>query len=286
MLCKQIIKKALTLSAFFIGFLLLQSTFAENCANSSLSSPERAVVKWVYDGDTLLLTDKRKIRVIGIDTPEVKHHKQKQQAFGAKAREALRELLKKNNYQIYLRYGKERYDRYSRVLAHVYTPDGINISNWLLEKGFARTLSIPPNILLADCYKHSETTAKKHSLRIWRLKSHKVLTAENLSVRKKGFVRLKGKITKVKFRKKSIMMEFGSNNQHPITIKITKKNSVYFKEMRLDKLLGRVVEISGILKKRHGKRIIYLNYPTQLNTLKQKGKRVAPVIKWSLSNEK
>lgn len=276
------------MGAFFIVSSSLYSSvaLAENCSNDLLSLPENAIVKWVYDGDSLLLTDERKIRVIGIDTPEVKHHKQKEQAYGAKAREALRELLKKNQYQISLRFGRERFDRYSRVLAHVYTPDGINISNWLLEKGYARTLSIPPNIVLADCYKRSEKIAQEKSLRIWRLKSHKVIDAKKLSLYKKGFVRLQGKITKIKVRKKSIKMELASNNKRPISILVSKKNLVYFEEKTLDKLLGQVITISGILKKRHGKRIIYLNYPTQLTTLKQKKKRVAPIIKWSLQNEK
>jgi len=284
MLLKQILKKAPILGAFFIVLLVLNSSdaFARNCISDALSTPEKATVKWVYDGDTLLLTDKRKIRLIGIDTPEVKHHKQKAQAYGAKAREALRELLKRNNYKILLRFEKEKLDRFSRLLAHVYTPDGMNISNWLLEEGFARTLSIPPNILLAECYKRSEKMAKEQSLKIWRLKSHQPLNAEGLSIRRKGYVRLQGKIDKIKYRKKSIMIELATKNKRPIRIKISNKNLRYFKKDMLENLLGSRIEISGILKKRHGKRTIYLNYPTQISTLKTKAKKVAPMIKWSL----
>ena len=288
MLSKPTLKKALNLSAFFMLCILAFSpklSLANNCVNNDLSPPEKAIVKWVYDGDTLLLTDDRKIRVIGIDTPEVKHHKQKAQAYGAKAKEALRELLKKNDYKIFLRYGKEHLDKYSRILAHVYTLDGINISNWLLEKGFARTLSYPPNVLLADCYKESEKQAQQSKLRIWRLKSHQLKDAETLSIRKSGFVQLKGKVLKIKYNKKSIIMELASNKKRPIRIKLRKKNLAYFKNLDLDKLWGQTIQISGILKSHRGKRTIYLNHPTQINSLKRKKKRVAPIIKWSSPNE-
>jgi endonuclease YncB( thermonuclease family) len=169
---KQLTKKALFKSAFFVlvGFVLHFSAFGFNCDSNTLSPPESVKVKWVYDGDSLLLTDKRKIRIIGIDTPETKHHRQKAQAYGAKAREALRALLKQLDYQVELRYGKERKDKYKRTLAHVYLPDGTNISNWLLEQGFAKTLAFPPNIALAKCYKKSEEVAQKQLLKIWRLK--------------------------------------------------------------------------------------------------------------------
>jgi len=111
-LLTQLIKKALFKSAFFafVVFVFSQPAFGFNCDSNSLSAPENAIVKWVYDGDSLLLTDKRKIRIIGIDTPETKHHKQKAQAYGAKAREALRTLLKQFHYQVTLRYDEERKD--------------------------------------------------------------------------------------------------------------------------------------------------------------------------------
>lgn len=287
MLLKQILKRALILSAFFVSFtisFLPQIVLADNCTSNSLSVPEKATVKWVYDGDTLLLTDKRKIRIIGIDTPEVKHHKQKAEAFGARAREALRELLKKSDNHVFLRYSKEKYDRFSRVLAHVYLPDGTNISKWLLEKGYASTLNIPPNIQLANCYSKAESLAQNLSLNIWRLKSHKIKDAESLPRRTKGFVRLMGTVKKIKHHKKSLIMELDSNTKSHIQIKITKRNLRYFKSLDLDTLWNQTIIISGILKKRHGKRSIYLNHPTQIKIVEHKRKvvPVAPTIKWSL----
>ena len=297
-LCKKATKKVLDRSAFFMAvislFLLsVNPALAKNCISSKLSPPERAIVKWVYDGDTLLLRDKRKIRVIGIDTPEVKHHKQKAQAYAAKAREALRELLKRFNYHVFLRYGDERKDRYSRVLAHVYLPDGTNISNWLLERGFAKTMAFPPNIKLAKCYKKSEEAAQKQSLKIWRYKKNQIKTVDSLSQRASGYVRLKGVIKKIKRHKKSFVAIFKGHNKRPVRIKIKKKNQKYFKSLKLDKLRNKTILVTGTLKSRYGKRTIYVSYPTQLKIL-ARGKSTSnakststgrTTIKWSLKNE-
>ncbi len=269
---KKLIKKASFKGAFFafVSFVFMFSAGAENCISTALSSPEKVTVKWVYDGDSLLLTDKRKIRIIGIDTPETKHHKQKAQAYGAKAREALRALLKQFNYQVELRYGKERKDKYKRTLAHVYLPDGTNISNWLLEQGFAKTLAFPPNVALAKCYKKSEELAQAQSLKIWRYKSHKVRNAISLPRRINGYVRLKGKVSKIKTSRKSIFMELESHSKSRIRVKIKKRHLKYFEGIDPDKLWNKTIIVTGLLKNKKRKRTVTISYPTQLKVVDQK----------------
>ena len=272
------------MGVFFVSvFFYSQHSFANSCEPEGLSPAESATVKWIYDGDTLLLTDKRKVRLIGIDTPEVEHHQQKQQAYAAKAREALRELLKKNHYKVKLRYGAERKDRYSRTLAHVYTPDGINIESWLLEKGYARTLVFPPNIKLADCYKQSEKLAQQQSLGIWNLKNNQLKIADSLPGLVKGWVRLKGKIKKIIRHKKSIIMELDSNTKSHIQLKITKKHFKYFKKLNIDKLWDRRIIVSGFLSNKRNKRRINLKHPSQLHIIP--ASHLKPFLKWSVNDE-
>ncbi len=287
---QKLTKKALRKGAFFafIAFVFSIPANADNCSSNSLSTPENATVKWVYDGDSLLLTDKRKIRIIGIDTPETKHHKQKAQAYGAKAREALRVLLKNNHYQVSLRYGKERKDKYARTLAHVYLQDGTNISNWMLEQGYAKTLAFPPNIELAKCYKRAEEIAQEQSLKIWRYKSNKVRDAASLPRRINGYVRLKGKVSKIKFYRKSVIIELESASKRLIQVKIKKKSLKYFTEIAPDKLWNKTIIVTGLLRNKKGKRVLYLNYSTQLKVvLEGLNKKLpalpkSPNIKWSL----
>ncbi len=295
-LLKQLTKKALIKSAFFAfaGFVFSLPAFGFNCDSNSLSTPENATVKWVYDGDSLLLTDKRKIRIIGIDTPEIKHHRQRAQAYGAKAREALRALLKQSSYQVILRYGEERKDKYGRVLAHVYLPDGTNISNWMLERGFAKTLAFPPNIALAKCYKQSEKTAQAQLLKIWRYKGNQVKDAASLPRRINGYVRLKGKVSKIKRYKKSIIMELESNTKRHIQLKIKRKNLKYFNKIAPDNIWNKTIIVTGILRNKKGKRTLYISHPNQLEwvdnsqkreletTQKNQAVKKSANIKWSL----
>ncbi len=293
-LLKQFIKKALRKGAFFAFaiYLVPFTAGAENCVSDQLSAPEKVTVKWVYDGDSLLLTDKRKIRIIGIDTPETKHHRQKAQAYGAKAREALRALLKSHNYQISLQYGKERYDKYKRVLAHVYLPDGTNVSNWLLEQGYAKSLAFPPNIKLAHCYKKAEEIAQAQSLKIWRYKGNKVRDAASLPHRVNGYVRLRGKVADIKWYRKSLTIKLESESKRHIQLKIKKRNLGYFTEIDPDKLWNKTIIVTGVLKNKKGRRTLYLNYPTQLkvaqkgsdNTLENRKEKLkkSTRIKWSL----
>ena len=282
------------MSAFFMPtiaiVLTIQTTpaFADNCFSQKLSKPEKVTVKWIYDGDTLLLTDKRKIRIIGIDTPETKHHKQKAEAYGAKAREALRELLKKCQYQIELRYGKEKQDKYKRTLAHVYLPDGTNISNWLLERGYAKALAFPPNTVLADCYRKAERYAQSRSLKIWKFKKNKIKEANSLPTRTKGVIRLKGHVKQVYSYRKSTIIELESNSKQHIQLKIKKKNLSYFKHFDFEALNNNDIIVSGYLKNKRNKRTLYLNHPSQIEIIQRKRfkpKNLVPhseaTIKWS-----
>ena len=281
-LLKHSLKKAFRKGAFFafVCLIFLSSSFtsAKNCTSDSLSSPVKAKVKWVYDGDSLLLTDKRKIRIIGIDTPETKHHRQKAQAYGAKAREALRALLNKFNNQIMLRYGKERFDKYSRTLAHVYLPDGTNISNWLLARGFAKTLAFPPNVKLADCYKQSERVAQTQELRLWRYKGNQIKVANSLPRRISGYVRLIGTVSKIKHYKKSLVIELDSKSKRPILVRIKKRNLRYFTKIDPDKLWNKTILVTGILRNKKGKRTLYLTHSSQLDVIKESVKNSLPVL--------
>ena len=285
MICSQILKKALILSAFFVlVFWFSPLVYAQSCDYDFQSTAETAHVKWVYDGDTLLLDDERKIRIIGIDTPETRHYKQAAEAYGAKAREALRELLQRYDYKVALYYGKERLDRYGRTLAHVILPDGTNVSQWLLQQGFAHTMVIPPNVQLADCYQKAQASAKAQRLRIWRLKNHQLQETATLSARRKGFVNLKGKVIGVKITRKSIFLELDSPFKRPIKIRIKKDDLGYFRAFDPDRLWGQTIEVTGLLKKRHGRRTIYVSHPSQIQlpvVAKNQGARLAPMIKWS-----
>ncbi|MDI6797871.1 MAG: thermonuclease family protein [Desulfatibacillaceae bacterium] len=99
-------------------------------------------VRYVPDGDTIMLQDGTLVRYIGIDAPETAKKLLPAQPFSQKARSANQKLVKKG---VRLEYGPELMDRYGRALAYVYTEDGIFVNAQMLRLGLAWCLFVAPN---------------------------------------------------------------------------------------------------------------------------------------------
>src|SRR5580765_3571088 len=80
-----------------------------------------AFVERAVDGDTLLLADHTRLRVLGADTPETKRPDWPVEPFGPEAHEFTRQHVEHRNVR--LEFDKERRDKYNRVLAYVYVDD-------------------------------------------------------------------------------------------------------------------------------------------------------------------
>jgi endonuclease YncB( thermonuclease family) len=103
-----------------------------------------ATVRHVNDGDTVLLTDGRRVRYIGVDTPEIDHDGGRAEPFGYAAREANRKMVGTRNIRLVT--DREARDRYGRLLAYVYLPDGQMVNVELLQRGLAVVLFKRPNV--------------------------------------------------------------------------------------------------------------------------------------------
>lgn len=76
----------------------------------------------VFDGDTIVVKDnggEKKVRLLLVDTPESCKPKTLVQPFGQKAKEFTKSCLPKGS-QIYIEYGKSKFDKYGRCLGFVY----------------------------------------------------------------------------------------------------------------------------------------------------------------------
>lgn len=261
-------KKVLIVSTFFVcvgyfcGYANLADAKEAGCTKPD-SGLEWVKVKWIYDGDTLKLTDQRKVRIIGIDTPETahtNHHKQKAEPYGGQATEALRELLVRQKYKVGIQRGKQQHDKYGRLLAHVFTPDGVNVSEWLLRKGLATTLIIPPNTRYIDCYHKAEQLAQQKHLNIWKLNSHQLKKTTDLGKHFSGYVRLQGTVKSIKRRKNRISITL----DHQVYITIKQPDLKWFRHLNVNHLKGKSVQVTGILY-RHGKKAyIRVRHPVYL----------------------
>jgi len=113
------------------------TAWAQSKPLSGFSSHE--VVR-VIDGDTIILKIKGKrarVRLKGIDTPEVENPYTAEEPYGKEASVFLKNLLR--GELVYLRYedGKPEYDKYKRLLAYVYrAPDMLFVNEEIVRQGY------------------------------------------------------------------------------------------------------------------------------------------------------
>ena len=129
------------------------------------ASEREARVRWVADGDTVRLSTGEWVRYIGIDTPELHHPRKPVQFYGREAREFNQRMVQGKT--IRLEFDVERYDKYHRLLAYVYLPDGTFVNAELVRQGYAHLMTIPPNVKHAELFRKLQTEAREANRGLW-----------------------------------------------------------------------------------------------------------------------
>jgi len=154
-------------------FVLFFATSFTSCLNN-LSDNEgaelRRVVR-VIDGDTFVVDDGtkkgEKVRLIGIDTPEIRKSKNKDvEYYGKEAKQYLVNLL--SDAYVVLEYDVNITDRYGRTLAYVYLKDGTFVNAELVKNGYAKVMTIPPNVKFSELFVKLQREARENYLGLWK----------------------------------------------------------------------------------------------------------------------
>jgi micrococcal nuclease len=128
-----------------------------------------ARVERVVDGDTIVVrVDGRieRVRYIGMDTPESVKPDTPVQCFAEAAAAENRRLVGRRRVRLVP--GAEARDRYGRLLAYVYRePDGLFINAELVRRGYARLLTIPPNVAHAAELRRLARRARRAGRGLW-----------------------------------------------------------------------------------------------------------------------
>lgn len=218
---------------------------------------EKAAVKSVIDGDTIILADERHIRLIGINTPEIGHDGRPTQPGADQAYNYLNSLLRTNK-TVRLHYDRERADHYGRTLAHLFLPDGTNIQSLLLIRGLATTLTIPPNLEFMDCYAASAEDAQSSRIGLWALKQYQPIPVELITIRELGYRIVTGKIIRIAEGKSSLWLGLAKN----LSVRIDNEDLKYFNKVR--ELEGSQVMVSGFLYFSNGEFRMHIRHPADL----------------------
>ena len=139
-------------------------------------------VKRVVDGDTLLLTNGKRVRLIGVDTPEVHESKKLYRdaertgrdiktikALGRKASAFTKSLVDRK--EIRLEYDQANAhighrDKYGRILAYVYLKDGTLVNAEIIRQGYGFAYTRFPFGYMEE-FRRYEREARQNGRGLW-----------------------------------------------------------------------------------------------------------------------
>ena len=120
----------------------------------------RAMVVHVDDGDTIAVRFRgrqERVRYIGIDAPEIAHNGEGGERDGEVATTVNRGLV--GGRRVGLEFDAETRDHYGRLLAYVWRDDTM-INLEMVRRGYARAITIPPNLRYARWFRAAEAEAR------------------------------------------------------------------------------------------------------------------------------
>lgn len=216
-------RKTKVLRAFLFCTALFgtQNLYAVECP--ALPIHQTVTVTQVIDGDTLRLADGRRLRLPTINTPELAREGNPEQALALAAQLAVQSFLEDGNPQVGISFGTRRQDRYGRLLAHVIHPSKGNLEAFLVAKGLAFPIPVPPDMTQATCLQDLAEQARREGLGIWANDYWQALDVDELENEQPAFRRVCGQINKVDAAS-GLWLE----TQGDLVFRITEQDSIYF----------------------------------------------------------
>lgn len=172
---KAIIIIIIGVVAYFFGG---ESVFNISGNDSGNQDFVQAVIVRAVDGDTAVVKvdgQEKRVRFLGVDTPETVHPNKPVQFFGKEASNFTKENL--NGRRVWLEYDSNPQDRYGRHLAYIWlnNPKTINESTIrenmfnakLLLGGYAKVMIIRPNKRYESEFKKFQDEARNKKLGVW-----------------------------------------------------------------------------------------------------------------------
>ncbi|WP_409524943.1 thermonuclease family protein [Nitrincola sp. MINF-07-Sa-05] len=229
-----------------LWLLLVCSTqaYAEIC--SILREDASVRVSYVYDADTVRLDNGERVRVLGIDAPELARDDQPDEPFSVEGRDFLRELLAEHDNRVLLHYGSDTHDQYGRRLAWLFLPDGSNVQRLLLEQGLVMQVFVSPNLDYADCLMLHEQGARLARRGIWsQTEYHPGIDSVMVPESTRGAAIVKGEVVRVGESRDNIWI----NLEGGVALQIRRDNMGVFADLNLEKLKGKLLRARGWLVK-------------------------------------
>lgn len=132
---------------------------------------EKDYVTKVIDGDTIEIEGGKRVRYIGINTPELKHPNRNEECFGQEAYQKNKELMDKKF--VYLEKDVSETDKFGRLLRYAYLDDpqasksALFINEYLVKEGFALASTFPPDVKHVNLFLKAQNEARTNKKGLW-----------------------------------------------------------------------------------------------------------------------
>ncbi|MEH6549174.1 MAG: thermonuclease family protein [Pseudomonadales bacterium] len=235
-----LLKKALYRIAISAFLLCAPLAWSDCIAEGEV---ELARLDRVIDGDTFELSDGRKVRLIGVNTPELQGGSGFPQAHARDAQQFASSFLGTGGL-LWLQVGAESKDRHGRWLMHVFDHAGrASLSEALISRGLAFQAVHPPNLAYFECLRQAELAARLSGLGVWQAASFRT---SSIAPQSSGFMLLTGQVLKVSRGGSSWWLELEGD----LVLRIDLNNQPYFDWNTLQALVGQSIEARGWLVRR------------------------------------
>lgn len=246
----------------FLSLLLILSC---NQANYS-----QIKVLEVIDGDTVRLSNRRLLRYIGMDTPEVRikdnggNFVYRPQPFSLEAKEFNRKLVEGKFVRI--EFDIEKTDRYGRLLGYCFV-DETFVNAKLIEQGYAVLYTYPPNVKYVDLLVASQKKAGESKKGLWG--SFGVIDHSQAGEYIHQIRSVEGVVVDTYKSAKCVFLNFGQDYKNDFTVVIFDNSLSAFSREDIDPLSfynGKKVRVSGKIREYNGPEII-VNSPYEIEVL-------------------
>ena len=208
------------------------------------------------DGDTLVLSDRRIVRLIGINSPEFGRDGRADEPLAREAKAHLQRLI--DGHEVKLSYESERYDHYGRTLAHVVAGNE-DVQLAQLRAGLAFAVAVPPNTRAAARHFAAEAVARRQRRGVWAHAYFDSRPAIALTADAAGFRRVHGKVLAVTRERHGIALALAPN----FTILVPHAASAEFAPP-LAAFAGKMVRARGWISARGERLRMRIGHPAML----------------------
>jgi micrococcal nuclease len=146
--------------AYSLALLVIALVPAAACAQSPPTTRLRCEVSRISDGDSFRCRNGLRVRLTGIDSPEMA-----QQPYGVRSRAALIRWLPPGA-TVDLELDVAPTDRYGRQLAYVWAGTTL-INEAMVRTGWAMLYTVPPNVKYADRLERAQKQARASGAGLW-----------------------------------------------------------------------------------------------------------------------